>query len=343
MFHSARLKLTSWYLLIIMLISFSFTAVIYRVLSYEIERFAKIQRFRIESNRIGGELFLHTYPPPATPLLDPDLIAETKHRLFVILLTVNGVIFLASGALGYLLAGRTLEPIKIMVDEQNRFITDASHELRTPLTALKSSLEVHLRDKDLTLKDARILIKDSITDVNKLQSLSDGLLQLTQYQKSNGNIIFTKISLLELINEVIRKATPVAKKKNITIITKIKDYEIEGYKHGLYDILMILLDNAIKYSPNNKDVIISTGKSHGQVNISIKDQGIGIDQKDISYIFDRFYRADRAKSKTTVSGYGLGLSIAKKIVSIHNGSISVESELKKGSKFTVKLPVKHHK
>lgn len=285
---------------------------------------------------------LRTYPPAATPLLDPDLINETKHRLIVILLTVDGVILVASGLLGYLLAGRTLEPIKIMVDEQNRFITDASHELRTPLTALKSSLEVHLRDKDLTLTDAKTLIKESITDVNKLQSLSDELLQLAQYQKPNGNIVFAKISLLELVNEVIRKITPVARKKNIAIVTKIKDYEIEGNKHGLHDMLIILLDNAIKYSPSNKDVIISTGKSHGQVNISIKDHGIGIDPKDIPYIFDRFYRADRAKSKTTVSGYGLGLSIARKIVSIHSGTIAVKSELNKGSKFIIKLPVTQH-
>src|SRR3989344_1252263 len=119
MFKSARLKLTAWYLLIIMLISLSFSGVIYRVLTREFERFERMQRFRIErrfSDVIMPQNFMHRFPLP----FDPELIKEIRQRLLFTLVLINGGIFLVAGGLGYFLAGRTLNPIKEMVDEQNR-------------------------------------------------------------------------------------------------------------------------------------------------------------------------------------------------------------------------------
>ena len=111
----------------------------------------------------------------------------------------SGIIFFA-GSLSYLLAGKTLQPIQEMVEEQNRFISDASHEFRTPLTALKSSLEVNLRDKNLSLTDAKKVIDESIEDVNRLQSLSDSLLNLSKYQEPfsilNSKIISVSVSVI---------------------------------------------------------------------------------------------------------------------------------------------------
>jgi len=131
MFKSARIKLTAWYLLIIMFISISFSFVIYRGLMSEVHRFSRMQRSRF--------------------FVDEDLITEIQRRAIFGLGTINTIIFITSGALGYFLAGKTLSPIQEMVEEQNRFISDASHEFRTPLTALKSSFEVNLRDKNLSL------------------------------------------------------------------------------------------------------------------------------------------------------------------------------------------------
>src|SRR3990167_5772072 len=177
MFSKARFKLTVWYLLIIMLISTGFSGVIYKVLTAELDRFSHMQRLRIESRvrSIQPRIFV-----------DPDLAEETKQRLIVFLLIINSGILFVSGILAYFLAGKTLRPIKEMVDEQNRFISDASHELRTPLTSIKTAMEVSLRDKNLTLKDSKKLIGESIDEVNKLQLLSDELLQLAQYQTLNG-------------------------------------------------------------------------------------------------------------------------------------------------------------
>jgi signal transduction histidine kinase len=181
MFQSARLQLTAWYLLIIMCISMAFSAVIYTFLSKEVERFARMQRVRIERQR--GPFEFLPQSDPQIRIIDPDLVSETKNRILLTLAGINGIIFLLSGGLGYILAGRTLQPIQTMVEEQHRFIQDASHELRTPLTALKSTFEVSLRDKKSTIADFKNVIHGGISDVNALQALSDALLQLAQAEK----------------------------------------------------------------------------------------------------------------------------------------------------------------
>jgi signal transduction histidine kinase len=112
-----------------------------------------------------------------------------------------------------------------------------------------------------------------------------------------------------------------------------------GIKDSLTELMIILLDNAIKYSPNRSTITISSEKIDNAISFSVEDEGIGINQEDLSHIFDRFYRVDKSRSKEKVFGFGLGLSIAKKIVDLHNGNISVQSTKNKGSVFTVKLPI----
>ncbi len=345
MFHSARLKLTAWYLLIIMALSIMFSVAIYQGLSNEVERFERMQRFRIERRLQEGTLFpgdtLPRRTPATIPITNPELLEETKHRILLMLVAINCGIFALSGGLGYILAGRTLMPIKDMMDDQNRFISDASHELRTPLTSLKSAFEVYLRSSRPSVKEAKTLVRESISEVNKLQSLSESLLQLAQYQKPNGYLVFEKVSLRHVIEQAIHKIQPLAKEKEIAVHYDEADNEIEGNVYGLVDLVVILLDNAVKYSPRSKNVVIKTEKTDGSILLWVKDNGCGISEKDVLYIFDRFYRADSARSKSGTNGYGLGLSIAKKIVDAHNGSISVESKPNKGATFLVKLPINH--
>lgn len=340
MFHSARIKLTAWYLLIIMLISMSFSVVVYNMLTHEVERFARIQSLRIERRLHEDDaLPIEERLRSSSPVVDSELVEETKQRIGFILIAINAGIFILSGGVGYFLAGRTLKPIKEMVEEQNRFIGDASHELRTPLTALKSSMEVYLRGKNLTLKQAKELISENISEVDNLQILSDKLLLFVQYQKANIPSEFEKLSLAQVVTEAVSRIKKLAKEKDINIKNDLKENEIEGDKFGLIDLFVILLDNAIKYSSKKSVVSISSKKTDDFIEISIEDNGIGISEKDIPYIFDRFYRADVARSKNDTSGYGLGLSIAKQIVDIHRGLISVESKSEKGTKFVVRLLV----
>lgn len=349
MFNKARLKLTTWYLLIIMLISISFSAVIYNFLNSEFNRVIRMEklrqqglwsppkngvRFFIEDNEIIPQHPVMIAPPST------EVIEEAKNRLLYILAAINLAIFGLSGAAGYFLAGRTLKPIKEMVDEQNRFITDASHELRTPLTSLKSEIEVNLRDKNLNLIDAKKILKSNLEEVNNLQYLSDNLIKLAQTHQTNG-INFETVSILNISKLALRKVEKLAKNKNIEIKNNFKDEMLEADHQSLIELLVILLDNAIKYSPENTQITLSSQKTEGFIVMEVEDEGSGIDTKDKSLIFDRFYRADKSRTKKDIDGFGLGLSIAKKIINKHNGSIEVESGVDKGSTFTIKLPLKH--
>jgi signal transduction histidine kinase len=322
MFKAARLKLTLWYLLIIMFISIAFSGVIYRMVSDEIERFARSPRFRVENMMIGE-----------------SMIDEAEGRVALSLIELNGIILVVSGTLGYFLAGLTLAPIQKMMEEQKRFVSDASHELRTPLTALKSTLEVGLRDKEMTVKDARKLIKDSIEESDKLTSLSDSLLELARLDGNGKKTNFEELKLSEIVTEAIKKIELKAKKKSIRITKMTNSTKIKGNKEKMTELLLILLDNAVKYSPDHTKITVKAKEFKHQAIIKIRDHGIGISTKDLSHIFERFYRSDSARSKTDEGGYGLGLAIAKKIVEEHSGKIAVKSIVGQGSEFKIIMPL----
>lgn len=337
MFQSARLKLTAWYLVIILCISFAFSAVIYAFLSREVERFAKVQRLRIERQRTPFGFI--PQPEQISIALDPDLIAETKHRILYTLVVINGCIMVIAGGLGYILAGRTLSPIQKMVDEQYRFVQDASHELRTPLTSLKSALEVSLRDKKATLGELKMIIRDAIGDTNKLQALTDALLKLAQYEKPEIHIVHEPVDLQSVISAASASVKAVAKQKKITIKMPTDSCIVKGHEQSITEVFIILLENAIKYSNPKSTITIDVIKKDQHAYISVADHGLGISEEDLPHIFKRFYRADSARTKSDQSGYGLGLSIAKHLVSLNNGTITVESTPESGSVFTVILPV----
>lgn len=335
MFRSARIKLTAWYLLIIMTISITFSFVIYLRVNRDLSRLERIQRVVREQER-RGESLLPQNLTVRSPRLEPEMIRDVRIRTTTTLIIVNAIILIVSGFGGYFLAGRTLRPIAEMVDEQGRFVTDASHELRTPLTALKTEIEVALRDKKLNLTDAKILLKSNLEEVDNLQVLTESLIELVQYQKSKGPVEFEYISLNALITQAVKKVTPLAKKKQVGIRVKDHNGKILGDPRRLVELLVILLDNAIKYNRPSGTIKVSTVRTDHHVEILIQDNGVGIDAGTIPHIFNRFYRADSSRTK---GGYGLGLSIAKKIVELHKGSITVESKIGKGTTFTIHLPV----
>ncbi len=336
MFKKARLKLTAWYLLILMTISISFSAVIYQGATAEIQRALSFQRFRIENPE---QEFI--FPgPPRRMFVDPEVLEESKKRIIDRLILINAIILVSSGTAGYFLAGRTLLPISEMVDEQNRFVSDASHELRTPLTGLITSTEVSLRDKKLTLAESKKVLLENLEELNNLKKLSDNLLELAYFQKPNGKIPLENVNLYEVLLEAVKKVQPLAKQKEINLIVPHKSVIlVHANFDKLLELAVILLDNAIKYSPDNSHVEIALKKQKQSAVFTVKDYGLGIDPENLPHIFDRFYRAEQSRNKKT-DGYGLGLAIAKKIVDLHKGNILVESHLNKGSIFTVILPTR---
>jgi signal transduction histidine kinase len=333
MFEAARLKLTAWYLLIIMIISIVFSAAFYRAATLEIERIIHIEELR---QRYGADDMPRHRDEPMQPPSIQDL-QEVEVRLQMLLILINSGIFILAGASGYFLAGRTLRPIQTMVDEQHRFITDASHELRTPLTALRSEIEVGLRDRSMSQVEAKALLESNLEEVINLQTLSDSLLRLTQTRTNHREV--ADVQLQSMLESAIKKVSPLAKKKKVTINNTGKDFTVVGDETALIQLFVILLDNAVKYSASKTEITVLSEKTDHAVLVTVKDQGVGIDKQDIPFIFDRFYRIDKSRSRTA-GGYGLGLSIAKKIVQEHKGSISVESKPGQGTAFKVQLLLK---
>ncbi len=178
MFRSARLKLTAWYLIIIMLISAAFSVAIYLGVTGDLNRRFQMMEHRMMLRRHRGVAPQVQDPPAFTN----DLRAA-KQGIATLLLTANGIILILSAGAGYLLAGLTLRPIENSMEEQKRFVADASHELRTPLTALKSQIEVALRDSKISKKEATEILGSNLEEVEKLESLASDLLSLAHYEQ----------------------------------------------------------------------------------------------------------------------------------------------------------------
>ncbi len=343
LFQKARIKLTLWYLLIIMVISIAFSVGIYKLLTIEFERIEEMQRRKIDV-RMQYDPYIRQLPSGAQDVLrqrmfDSEIIDEAKMRVKIALLFINLGILAASAAAAYFLSGKTLKPIQEMVDEQNRFITDSSHELRTPLTALRSEMEVTLRDKKLTLSAAKEIIRSNLEEVIAIQSLTDNLLKLTKSFSPVDKKV-EDINIKEIITDSVKKVSAMAKQKSITIEVQSDNTIIASNRNVLTELLLIFLDNAIKYSEQKTIIRINERKKGSEIEIKIRDEGIGIDKKDIPHLFDRFYRTDRSRTKNDTDGFGLGLSIAKRIVDGYNGKIDVKSEPANGTTFIITLPLK---
>lgn len=329
MFKAARIKLTAWYLAIIMVVSLSFSFAIYVGVNRELKRIENFQKDRIQRLVRGNPL------SPNLPLdEDMDAISESRKRIILNLAIINISILVFSGLGGYFLAGQTLDPIKKMMDEQKEFVSNASHELRTPLTSLMTEIEVVLRDKKMNLKTAKDLLSSNLEEVKKMNKLSNYLLKLNKFGSKDVSQFqseFKEVDLKKIALEAIDNVTPLAAKQKIKIVEKLESVKVRGSEESLSELALILLDNAIKYSKKSGEVEVKTKDS----SLIISDHGVGISQIDLPHIFDRFYRADTSRSKDNIDGYGLGLSIAKSIADLHCAKIKVESREGLGTTFSV--------
>lgn len=333
MFRSAVVRLTGWYLAIVLLISIGFSVAVYRISSAEVESGLTRQTMALRAN------------PFFAPMMDRSEIIDlqnqqldsAEHHLLVNLIGYNLGILMLAGVGCYWLACRTLEPIQAALEAQNRFTADASHELRTPLTAMRSEIEVALREPQLKPAEAKELLKSNLEEIKKLEQLSSGLLTLAQRQDVAANQL-APVSLAQSVEEAVERLKTVTANKKMKVHVAVSDsIMVQGESWSLSELVHILLDNAIKYSEADKQIWIKASVHGNQVRFSVRDEGVGIKASDIPFVFQRFYRADSSRSKDTVSGYGLGLSIAKQIVETHGGSIGVVSQPDKGTKFRVTL------
>lgn len=338
MFKKARLKLTAWYLVIIMAISLSFSVAIFTSVDRELVRMDNMRKERQDRIESMQEFIIERgFPPPQEEVkVNLASLEESRVRIITILGLINVSILIISGLGGYFLAGQTLDPISRMVKEQKEFVSNASHELRTPLTSLKTEIEVALRSKNMSLVEAKRLLRSNLEDVDSIQKLSNYLLKLNRFENTENSLKIEKIDLGKITEDVLQNIKQLAEKNDIKIIKHTPMVWIKGDRDAATELTTILVDNAIKYSKKGGKVMVTVLKNGTFV---VKDYGIGIADGDIPHIFDRFYRADISRSKEKIDGYGLGLSIAKSISDRMGVKIKVQSKVGKGSVFSVQFPL----
>lgn len=338
LFQSAQIRIAIWYVAIVFIICSAFSIFIYKTVTISLEHSFEAAELRLRAK--SNDPFFAVLPTarPFVVLLIDDL-NEAKKEVALRLVVIDVFILLFSAVAGYILGGKTLQPIELAVNEQKRFVSDASHELRTPLTSLKAEIEVALRDRKLSLKDAKALIKSNLEEVDKMQHLTNYLLACSRYGNSTTELPFEKFKVTKIVDGAVKKVTPLATKKGIKLVVDAESFDIRGNLASLEELLVILLDNGIKYSDKGKKIFLKVKLNKSIAIFEIIDHGIGIKASDVPYIFNRFYRADVSRSKEHVDGYGLGLAIAKSIVEVHKGEIKVKSQINEGTTFKVMLPV----
>jgi signal transduction histidine kinase len=271
------------------------------------------------------------------PIISQEILSDAKTILLNRFLTIDSLIILFTVIVGFLLTNRTLKPIKSNMLKQKRFIADASHELRTPTAVVISGLEVALSNKKLDFTLAKKTLENTLDEMRELSELSNNLLDISKYNMSEANIKYENINIDEEIRHIAEKNKSLAKIKEINVETKIESPAVVlGNKIELARVFYNILDNAIKYTPHNGKILISGEIKANKYLITISDNGSGISKDAINKIFDPFFRGEKARN---TDGAGLGLTLSKKIIENHKGTISIKSLENKGTSVIIILPL----
>jgi len=231
-----------------------------------------------------------------------------------------------------------LERIEEKVRQIQRFTADAAHELRTPLTALRGSAELALL-RLRSPEELRQTIEESIVQYDRLQRIADDLLLLARIDACEAIFRKEPISLDTIVEDVCDLYAPIAEDKGLSLeVARSNGVVVHGDGGRLRQVIGNLLDNAIKYTAAPGRVTMSVGQENGAAYFRVADTGIGIPEDDLPKVFDRFYRADSARSSSSSIGAGLGLSISRSIIEAHSGGIKIESAPRRGTVVTVSVP-----
>jgi heavy metal sensor kinase len=219
----------------------------------------------------------------------------------------------------------------------HRFSADASHELRTPLTILHGELESMAQRHDLPAA-VRDGLGSTLEETERLSRIVENLLTISRLEAGEARVELKLLNLSEIAGSTAEQMRLLADEKNIALSLSASDpVLIEGDPSRIKQVIVNLLDNAIKYTPNGGSVEITTRNVNGYASLEVRDTGLGIAQSDLPHVFERFYRADKARSRE-LGGSGLGLSIVKSIVNAHGGEVTVSSDGTAGTRFTVSIP-----
>lgn len=262
---------------------------------------------------------------------------EMLNTLFLILIIGCSIGSLCAIGIGFFLAGRALIPIQNSWEKQQQFVSDASHELRTPLAVIQSKTDVLFQSPSATIEEKAVDISTISKECRRLSKLVSNLLLLARSDSNQIEMDKKTFELDKLLEEIINPYKEIASYQEKAMILKVeRDITFMGDRERIHQMMVILLDNAMKYTNEDGQIQIDCTQTSNSIRIRVKDNGIGVKEEDIPNLFDRFYQGDKARSMS--EGAGLGLSIANWIVEKHYGKISVESKWGEGTCFEVIFP-----
>ncbi len=293
-----------------------------------------------EPNRV----FIRPLAPPApsgAALAVGQSLAfeESALRSLLIVLVGGGVLGLILSFGGaWFLSGRALVPIEIAFQRQQEFVADASHELRTPLTVLHSATDLLYAHRSEPLETNNDLLDDIRSEIGRMERLTADLLTLARSDRRNLQLAVAPVSLKALVDEAVHRLRPVADAEQVTLASAPleKDLVVEADPDRLQQVLIVLLDNAIKHTPAGGTVTVESQRRDKDAVIEVVDTGAGIAPEHLPRVFDRFYRVDAARTRDG-EGTGLGLPIARMLVQAHGGELTLTSKTGEGTRATVRL------
>ena len=263
-----------------------------------------------------------------------------QNNIIKIFLIISAALIVLGMIASIILSKRTIKPIAVNMEKQTQFVSDASHELRTPLSIVQSKLENILTKTDSTVFDVSEDIAISLKEVSRLNKLTNDLLALTRADNGASVVNFGNYNILETLNDTITIFKEMANIEGKKFEFQIEDFNFSFDKEKIIQLMIILLDNALKYTKEKDLISVLIIKEGIDCIIKVSDTGIGISSEAKKRIFERFYREDKARSRAT-GGNGLGLAIGKSIVHLHNGKIMVNDNKPKGTIFEIVIPIKN--
>lgn len=273
-------------------------------------------------------------------LINTDAEQTIIHNFGNLIIICSSVFVILSISASFVLSKRMMKPIILSWNKQTEFVENASHELRTPLAIIQNKLELLLTEPQEKIMNKFENIALSLSETRRLSKLTSDLLTLARADSAETQLVKQVIDLDRFVSNVCTPYIDIAESQEKHLWLKLNSkINIEADEQRLHQLLVILLDNALKYTAEKDSIGVKTYVEDNKIVLEVTDTGIGIKKQNMKYIFDRFYREDRARSRDT-GGTGLGLSIAHWIVTKHNGTIIVNGNQHKGTTFKVKLPKK---
>ena len=344
-FRWARLKLTFSYLAIITIIVVILSSSVYSFHVMEVRRsvhhFTERLELRPPPGAFEGAIVPQITVVPELPRSFERSLMDYAEDLRRSIIIGDIITIIVAGALSFLLAGRTLRPIKEMLDRQSRFFANATHDLRTPLAVMTTEDEVALRRKAIDDTSAREILKSNLEELRRMSTMVEQMRILSRAQAGGHGRPATKdeLNLGSIARNAVSKMTRRAEELGISISAdQIEEAVIRGNRESFERALFNVIENAIAYTSSGGTVTVAVKRNGTHVELSVHDTGIGIPAKDLPHITEPFYRADEARSANT-GGSGLGLTIVADIVAMHGGTLNIESEPNLGTTVSMRFHI----